>query len=49
MARVFTEDVGGISLHFQPTPIAVAATLRGPRSSAPETNIWWNLPDWEIS
>jgi len=49
MARIFTEDVGGISLHFQPTPIAVVGALRGPRSGAPETNIWWNVQEWEMS
>jgi ABC-type transport system substrate-binding protein len=48
MAQIFTEDVGGISLHFQPTPIAVVGLLSGPRAGAPETNIWWNVPDWEI-
>ena len=49
MAQIFTEDVGGISLHFQPSPIAVAAPLRGPGSGAPETNMWWNIPEWEIN
>jgi ABC-type transport system substrate-binding protein len=49
MAQVFSDDVGGISLHFQPTPIAVVAALKGPRPTAPETNIWWNLPDWELN
>jgi len=48
MAKIFTEEVGGISLHFQPTPIAVAGSLKGPGTSAPETNIWWNVPDWQI-
>ncbi len=48
MAHVFTDDVGGISLHFQPTPIAIVAALRGPRAGASETNIWWNVQEWEL-
>jgi len=49
MARVFTDDVGGISLHFQPTPLAIVAALRGPRAGASETNIWWNVQEWELN
>jgi peptide/nickel transport system substrate-binding protein len=48
MARVFTEDVAGISLHFQPTPVAAVSALRGPNDGAPETNIWWNVDEWEM-
>jgi ABC-type transport system substrate-binding protein len=49
MARVFTDDVGGISLHFQPTPAAIVAALRGPRAGASETNLWWNVQEWELN
>jgi peptide/nickel transport system substrate-binding protein len=49
MARVFGEDVAAISLHFQPTPVSAVPDLRGPKAGAPETNIWWNVHEWEMN
>ena len=47
MARIFTEEVVGISLHHSLNVIARAAALRGPESFAPETVVTWNIYEWE--
>jgi peptide/nickel transport system substrate-binding protein len=47
MARVFTEDAAVISLYFNPTTTAFAATLRGPRPAVPEGTMAWDIHTWE--
>jgi ABC-type transport system substrate-binding protein len=46
MARIFTEDVAAISLHFSPNIIARAAGLQGPAAFAPESLPTWNIYEW---
>ena len=48
MVRVFSEDLAVISLHFQPIVYATAAPLVGPTAGAPETNVFWNIQQWEL-
>jgi peptide/nickel transport system substrate-binding protein len=48
MARIFTEDVAAISIHFSPNVIARASALRGPAAFAPESLPTWNIYEWEL-
>jgi len=48
MVRVFSEDLAVISLHFQPVVFAAAAPLTGPQEAPPETNVFWNIHQWEL-
>jgi peptide/nickel transport system substrate-binding protein len=48
MARIFTEDVAAISLFFRTQPWAHVAALTGPRVVAPESNMAWNIHEWEF-
>ncbi len=48
MARIFTEDVGAISLYFRPTVWAHSTALTGPGPVAPETDVSWNMAQWEL-
>jgi len=48
LARVFSEDLAVISLHFPPIVLAAAASLTGPKEGAPETNVFWNIQQWEL-
>jgi peptide/nickel transport system substrate-binding protein len=47
MARVFSEDVAVISLYFNVTSTAFAATLRGPKVSVPEGTMAWDVHEWQ--
>jgi peptide/nickel transport system substrate-binding protein len=49
MARIFGEDVAGISLNFPPMPVAGVSALRGPKAVASESNILWNVHQWELN
>jgi peptide/nickel transport system substrate-binding protein len=46
MARIFGEDVAGISLNFPPMPIPAISALEGPGPIAPESNVLWNVHEW---
>jgi peptide/nickel transport system substrate-binding protein len=48
MARIFTEDVGAISLFFRTQPWAHVAALTGLRVVAPESSMAWNVHEWEF-
>jgi hypothetical protein len=48
MARIFGEELPAISLQFPPLVWATAASLKGPHEGPPETNVFWNIQDWEI-
>jgi peptide/nickel transport system substrate-binding protein len=48
MARIFTDDVGAISLYFRPTVWTHVAALKGPGPVAPETDVSWNIAQWEL-
>jgi peptide/nickel transport system substrate-binding protein len=47
MAKVYTEDVGGISLLFYPSVVAHVDGLGGPRMYAGTSTVVWNLHEWE--
>ena len=47
MARIYTDDVASISLFFRPQVWAHTAAIRGPVSTAPDTDVSWNMPQWE--
>lgn len=48
MAKIFTEEVPGISLYFNAIPIAFVAELKGPRESVPEADWSWNVHEWDF-
>jgi peptide/nickel transport system substrate-binding protein len=48
MVKLYTEDVGSISLFFRTQPWAHVAALRGPMLVAPESNVAWNVHEWEL-
>jgi peptide/nickel transport system substrate-binding protein len=47
-ARVLTEDLGVIPLHFNPGVIAQAAGISGLSVRAPDAEITWNIHTWEL-
>ncbi len=46
MAKIFTEDLGAISLHYSPNVVARVAALDGPDLFAPDSLPTWNLHEW---
>lgn len=48
MVRIFGEDVAGISINFPPMPVAAVSALRGPKAVASESNVLWNVHQWEL-
>jgi ABC-type transport system substrate-binding protein len=48
MMRIFTEDVGSISLFFRTQPWPHVAALHGLQVVAPESNMSWNIHEWEF-
>lgn len=49
MARIFNEEVGAISLFFRTQPWVFNSALRGPKLVPPETNMTWNIYEWELA
>lgn len=47
MAKVFTEDVGAISLFFNPVMSAFVSDLTGPAPRAAGANAAWDVHNWE--
>ncbi len=48
MARIFSEDLPGIPLSFQPQPWVHIWGVRGPKLVAAESNMSWNIHEWEL-
>lgn len=48
MAKIFTEELPGISLYFNAIPIAFVSELKGPQESVPEADWSWNVYEWEF-
>lgn len=46
MMALFTEDLGAISLYFNPIVVGHVAALRGPEAYAPESGATWNIHHW---
>lgn len=47
-AKVLTEDLGFIPLHFNPQAIAYAAGISGVGARAPSTDLSWNIHEWRF-
>jgi ABC-type transport system substrate-binding protein len=45
--QIYTEELPAISLFFSAQPFAYVAQLSGPANAAPESNLAWNIQDWE--
>ena len=48
MAAIYTEELPAISLFFRTQPWAFVAALRGLTLVAPESNMSWNVHEWEF-
>lgn len=48
MAKLFSEELPGLSLYFGLGVVAHVAGLRGPQVVPPEANISWNIHEWEF-
>jgi ABC-type transport system substrate-binding protein len=48
MARVFGTDLPAISLLFPPLVWVSATQLKGPHEGPPETNVFWDIQQWEL-
>jgi peptide/nickel transport system substrate-binding protein len=48
IAKLHNSDLPAISLFFPTQPWVFSSDLRGPRPAAPETNMGWNLHEWEL-
>jgi peptide/nickel transport system substrate-binding protein len=48
MVRIYTEDVAAISLYFNLNVSAFAAALEGPGIAVPESDVTWNIYEWEL-
>ena len=48
MARLFSEELPAISLFFPPNVWAAGSSLKGLREEPPETNMFWNVTEWEL-
>lgn len=46
--RVRTDDLGVIPLHFNPGAFAYATGIQGIRLKAPDTDVAWNIHEWEF-
>jgi peptide/nickel transport system substrate-binding protein len=47
MARLYSEDVPGLSLYFGLAVLAHTAGLRGPGEVPPETDVSWDIHRWD--
>jgi peptide/nickel transport system substrate-binding protein len=47
MARLYSEDVPGLSLYFGLAVLAHVSALRGPGEVAPETDVSWDIHRWD--
>ncbi len=48
MARIFTQNAAVISLFFSPTVTALATGLTGPEVPRGESEVTWNVHEWEF-
>ena len=46
--RIYTEDLGGISLFFPTQAWASVGALQGPQLVAAEANMTWNIHHWQL-
>lgn len=48
MTRIFTDDMAGISLYFNLNAAGFTAALKGPVTPVPESDVAWNVHQWEF-
>ena len=48
MARIYSDEVPGISMYFNAVPAAHVAALKGPQTVAPNVDLAWNVQEWEL-
>jgi peptide/nickel transport system substrate-binding protein len=48
MAHIFSDELAAISVFFPPNVWANTASLKGPKEQGPETNVYWNIEQWEL-
>jgi peptide/nickel transport system substrate-binding protein len=48
MLRVFADELPMVALFFNAQPFAYVKELRGPAPTAPESNLAWNIHEWEF-
>jgi peptide/nickel transport system substrate-binding protein len=48
-ARVFTEQLPGASLYFQPWVVLLPSAIRGMNQRAPDADETWNIFQWEMT
>jgi hypothetical protein len=46
--KIWTEQIGSVSLYFNPSVIVLPAAIRGIDVSAPEAEPTWNMYQWEL-
>jgi peptide/nickel transport system substrate-binding protein len=46
-AKIITEDLGLIPLHFNPAAVAYRTGLTGVQLKAPDVDMMWNIHEWE--
>jgi peptide/nickel transport system substrate-binding protein len=46
MAKIYTEELAAISLHYSPNVVARVAALDGPETFAPDSLPTWNVHEW---
>jgi len=49
MGKIFTDDLPSIPVFFQPQPWVFVNELKGLRVAASETNMSWNMREWEFN
>ena len=48
ITRLFSEELPGIALSFQPQPWVHVAEVHGPKLASPDSNMSWNIHEWEF-
>ena len=48
MAKLYSEELPAISMFFRTQPWVFPSALRGPKLVAPESNVSWNIYEWEL-
>jgi len=49
MVKIFTEDVGAVTLFIRPQPWVYVSELKGIGLVPPEGNMSWNIYQWELA
>ena len=47
-ARVLSEQLGAVSLYFNPSPVTFPATVKNMDLRVPDADQTWNIYAWEL-